>query len=320
MAQKISNENHATICKKYKDGINTPQLAKEYFVNATTIRSILIKNGIAIRSRPESNRKIKKFEEEITNLYKAGKSSVEIAKKFEVNSTTILRELKSSGTDIKKSGDYRTYYCNFDFFEKMDCEEKAYWVGFIAADGAVVVRQNQSSLTISLSSKDRNHLEKFKKSIESEHKIRDYKINGFDVSSISISNRKLIKDLKQYNIIQNKSLVYSMPENVPDDLLNHFIRGYIDGDGGFYISKRKERETRRACKEYSFEVTSSEFFINDIQKILMKECGLNKTKLKPTGKAFTLKYCGRNQVKKIHDWVYENATLWLERKRLESVD
>jgi intein-encoded DNA endonuclease-like protein len=313
MAQKISNENHAIICKKYKDGINTPQLAKEYFVNATTIRSILIKNGVVVRSRPESNRKIKKFREEITNLYKAGKSSVKIAKKFEVNSTTILRELKSSSTDIKKSGDYRTYYCNFDFFEKMDCEEKAYWVGFIAADGAVVVRQNQSSLTISLSSKDRNHLEKFKKSIESEHKIRDYKTNGFDVSSISISNRKLVKDLKQYNIIQNKSLVYSMPENVPDDLLNHFIRGYMDGDGYVVNWKRKNRNN---IKELKVGFCGTTEFLEDLKSCINTNLDLTVGCIYKTSNSpiFCLEYTGVKTSLLIKDYLYNNASKFMQRK------
>lgn len=313
MVQKIPYESHFIICKKYKSGINTPQIAKEYGVNPTTIRNILIKNNVVLRSSQTSNRKMKFHTEEIFKLYKKGLSSVEIAKKFNVNNSTILRELRKSGVKIRKGKDYRVYSCNLDFFENLNTEEKAYWIGFIAADGSVNKRKKQSSLTISLSSRDRSHLEKFKTSIKSSHPIRDYKVGEYDVSSVSISSRKLVKDLIKYNIVQNKSLIYSMPKNIPNHLLNHFIRGYVDGDGGFYCGK-----TKRGYSYHSFEVTSSVTFSKEIQKLLMKECNLNKTKMASTGKAKTVRYSGRRQIRRIHDWIYKNATLWLERKRLTS--
>ena len=44
------------------------------------------------------------------------------------------------------------YIYNRDFFEKIDSEEKAYWAGFIAADGNV--RKDFHKMRIELNIKD----------------------------------------------------------------------------------------------------------------------------------------------------------------------
>jgi hypothetical protein len=61
-------------------------------------------------------------------------------------------------------------FCDYHFFDKINTEEKAYWLGFIAADGCVT---DKGCLQILLSRKDRDHLELFKKHINGEHPVRD---------------------------------------------------------------------------------------------------------------------------------------------------
>lgn len=58
------------------------------------------------------------------------------------------------------------------FFSVIETEEKAYWLGFIAADGCI--RKNKSGsyeLSIHLAEKDIEHLAAFKSAIQSDHKI-----------------------------------------------------------------------------------------------------------------------------------------------------
>ena len=54
------------------------------------------------------------------------------------------------------------YSLNERYFEKIDNNNKAYWLGFIAADGCVSNKKGGRYLYIELSRKDRDHLEKFK--------------------------------------------------------------------------------------------------------------------------------------------------------------
>ena len=77
------------------------------------------------------------------------------------------------------------YYYNKDFFNKIDTEEKAYWLGFLYADGCIVTRSKckkvtPMSLELVLSSIDINHLYKFLNSLESNIEIKNkiVELNG----------------------------------------------------------------------------------------------------------------------------------------------
>jgi len=264
--------------------------------------------------------KFSEFEEqEISLKYLNGESSVVLSKIYNVSYSTILRIIRRNNINVRTQPEaQRKYNCDYNFFEDINTEEKAYWLGFIAADGCVNVRKNQSVLTISLQGKDENHLEKFKKNINSTHPIRKYKVNKYNVCSISISNKKLVNDLNKYGIIQNKSLILEFPI-IKKEFLNHFLRGYIDGDGGFYPYKKFNKKRNNYYNEYEFSVTSSKNFLEDFQKILIENCSLNETKLKKAGNAFTLRYSGHNQVDRIFNFIYSNCLVYLDRKYIKYI-
>ena len=80
------------------------------------------------------------------------------------------------------------YLLNERYFENIDTGSKAYWLGFIAADGCVVNKKGKRLLYIELSKKDKCHLENFKKEVEYEGPIYDLKrrSNGILSSKIQI--------------------------------------------------------------------------------------------------------------------------------------
>ena len=55
----------------------------------------------------------------------------------------------------------RNYPRNSNYFTNIDSSEKAYWLGFMYADGTVSSKTN----TIALGLKDEEHVEKFKQAI-----------------------------------------------------------------------------------------------------------------------------------------------------------
>lgn len=95
-------------------------------------------------------------------------------------------------------GRKRIYKINESYFEKINSQEKAYWLGFIYADGHVT----EQSINISLQVKDINHLQKFLVSINSSHPITTYVIRDKKYCRISISNVKFCRNLKIRNWIQ----------------------------------------------------------------------------------------------------------------------
>jgi hypothetical protein len=58
----------------------------------------------------------------------------------------------------------RKYTLDEHYFEAIDTEEKAYWLGFIATDGWIT----KTGLGIGLNVKDRSHLELFSRCVKSD--------------------------------------------------------------------------------------------------------------------------------------------------------
>lgn len=120
---------------------------------------------------------------------------------------------------------------NFNHFEKIDNEEKAYWLGFLYADG--YVSKNENKIELGLAEKGFAHIEKFKNFIGNNNKI-SYRTRTKSYR-YSFRSTKCKEDLINKGCVPNKSLILKFPNEsqVPNNLIRHFIRGYFDGDGWF---------------------------------------------------------------------------------------
>ena len=97
--------------------------------------------------------------------------------------------------------------------------------------------------------------------------------------------------------------------------MRHFIRGYFDGDGCFSVIKRNDRKSPNS-KTYQFNITGMEKPLSIIQQHLVNNVGVIKNSLKRRKStiAVTLHYSGRNVCKKILDYLYNDSTIYLQRK------
>lgn len=95
--------------------------------------------------------------------------------------------------------------------------------------------------------------------------------------------------------------------------MNHFIRGYIDGDGSFFVTK----ELQNSVKKLNFSVCGTENCLNTFSNVFIKN-GINISKhLIIQRNIYILHARGNRKVLKIRDFLYngtEENTL-LERKR-----
>jgi len=199
---------------------------------------------------------------------------------------------------------------NNNYFENIDTEKKAYFLGLITADGCIF----KNSLIIYLQEEDGYILEElikelnygkvnFKKRVNERCKNQKY---------VQITSKKLIQDLKKYGIIPNKSHKTYFPE-ISEKFYSHFIRGVFDGDGSISCPKNKSNFTFNICGNYEL--------ISGIQKILVEKCKLNFTKLSVPKKSCpninVVIYGGNRQCLKIKNFLYENANIFLTRKQIK---
>lgn len=133
------------------------------------------------------------------------------------------------------------YLENEHYFEVIDTYAKAYLLGFIAADGALVKSSVGKSLylTITIKYEDRAILDFMQKELGSKHKLLEIrKPSGFDKSKmvhhlrLAFCNKNIISDILKYGITQRKSLTLgNIIHNIPSKFRDAFIIGYFDGDG-----------------------------------------------------------------------------------------
>ena len=126
------------------------------------------------------------------------------------------------------------YSLNENYFQDLNAE-KAYWLGFIWADGCVYQRKNRPSKVFHLvqHNKDQYHLQDFLNCLKSTHPIADRKDS---TCVITISNQKLIQDIESYGIHPRKSFDdEAIVCNIIADNRYDFVRGLLDGDG--YVSR-----------------------------------------------------------------------------------
>jgi len=223
---------------------------------------------------------------------------------------------------IKEESLYKSihgkYRVNQNYFDAIDNEWKAYWLGFMYADGWNSV--SNCYFGIGLSIKDKAHLIKFKKSLQADNKIycravKDSIINGRvvkgnEMASLVITNKKLCENLEKLGCVQQKTYILSFPNSnqVPDYLMKHFIRGFLDGDG--WVS------TLAKDKTPSVGFVGMEGFIVSLKKYLIDKLNISDIKLshKPNSATVEIDWCSFVDVEKLYNYLYNNANIFLYRK------
>lgn len=212
--------------------------------------------------------------------------------------------LKSEG--IIKKYKVNKYKFNEDYFETIDTEDKAYFLGFIVADGSVHNIQNNLQIT----QKEPDILYEFKKYIEFEGPILKRKTrNVFD---IKMSSSKTKNDLLKLGIHSNKTMVVKYPK-IEEHLQNHFMRGVFDGDGCISIHHDKRDNSNRGQVNIC---SGSVDFINEYVDNMVKLCGVKRNTIRcPKNTYYVIDWGGLSDVENLYKFLYENATVFLKRKK-----
>lgn len=246
--------------------------------------------------------------EEYLNTPEKERSLTKLSSKYSVKRQTIAKYLKLSGHDVVN---YQNV-CRIDehAFDEIDTEEKAYWLGFLYADGCI--DRNENRLELNIAASDLDHMHKFKQFMKSDAKDRfELKDGKFSTCRFSVRNKNIWEQLNNKGCTPCKTLTLTFPnESVFKDksLIRHFIRGYFDGDGtlGLYEGKYG--------RIFSCSFAGTENFLKKVEEELnIKGCIRNASCNTYDSKIYTLSY-NSLKARKVSRILYENSSIYLSRK------
>ena len=302
----------------FNNGYNTKDISTMLNLNQQRDYRVLKKNNIKVPKNMITITKV--MEDNIIKSYKAGVSSVNLGKKYNMCDRTIIKILREHNVEIRKAG-RESLVSNKDFFENIDTEEKAYFLGFIVADGSIGIYKNIKTFQIMLQSQDKYILEKLRTllgyNIEKYDEKKDSIIvtqgnlkysKSKDEYALSISCSKIYDDLYSHGIYPRKTFNTSIPSGIPDNLFRHFVRGLFDGDG--CITNNTGYNTKRIV----FYGQNS--LLEPLQNKLKEDIPtLNNVKIFHKETLSMLTYGSKKDVEAFYHYMYDNATVFLTRKK-----
>ena len=245
---------------------------------------------------------------EIIDLFtNKGVSIKKLSKIYHFNQGTISNMLKSNGIKVVP----HEIKINENIFDEIDTEEKAYWLGFLYADGTISSqspnKRSRFEVKLALKYSDISHLKKF-------NVFMEYK--GMNLKAISqnstlgikwaISNKHLWETLNNLGCVPKKSLILKYPDISifkNKNFIFDFIRGYNDGDGCISYSVCNDKVSPRVS------MVGTRDFLSGVQK-----ASGNIGYLYDKGKYCTFSIGSRKDIEKYFSLTYDNPSIYLDRK------
>ncbi len=209
---------------------------------------------------------------------------------------------------------------NHDFFKTWNAE-MAYVLGYFAADGSMI-RNRRGACFIEFESIDSLLIRRVRSALVSTHHIGVRRRNESNKNQhctyrLQVGSIEMYADLVKLGFTSRKSLSMRFPR-VPDDYLEHFVRGYFDGDGNVYFKQHTVKARKRPRWVFSSRFTSgSRAYLEHLHRVLRKKGKLRGFILaKSGGSGYELVFSHRDSLA-LFRFMYNTATdtgLYLPRK------
>lgn len=210
----------------------------------------------------------------------------EIGKRFGLNQKVVRRRIEALGVDPRElSTEYQ--YDKYYFYD-IDTPEKAYWLGFVTADG--YLNEERNHFQFHLGWKDYEHLAKFKEALQADMPIKQeiHSTTGYHIATFNVDGDVFTQCLIKNGIRQRKSVHEQPPLLVPEEYIRDYIRGLWDGDG--YVSDKQ------------IGLCSSHEMCEWVQHQLVKNCSASMGKIFYDSNVYKIYVCkGRFDVLR---WLY----------------
>lgn len=310
----FTEKDKQNIINLYINGVTKPKIREIYHCRSTAISEILkgIHSPNICQKKPKFS---KEKEKEICEMYTSGKYNKKfIAEKFGCCVGTIINVLKRNNIEIvsHRVAHFSDMELRDDFFETIDSEEKAYFLGFMFADGYVYKgSKNAKSVGLEIHIRDIDLIHKLKELLNTSNKIKYRKRSNTEMCSINVYSTKMANDLEKYGIVQNKTKVTKHLPDIPLPYRRHFLRGLLDGDGWISIDKNG----RYHVGFVSYHKSIAKDFQKACNSLIEEK---NRSTITTKGKnssGYVCAFQAQKQVKQLMTALYKDSTIYLTRKR-----
>ncbi len=242
--------------------------------------------------------------------YLAGATAEEAASQFGYSYMACIFALKQRGIKPRgRSEAYRKYAVDETFFDVINTEEKAYWLGFLTADGTI----GDDLVMLALQEEDIRHLYKFISSLRSSHPVilREQAQKGkvYRFGQVRLTSQHLARALHRLGVGKKKTFTARPCEYVPDHLLSHYWRGVFDGDG--FITRKRSRLF--GAIQWTVGLVGNREIVSGFETFMRQYIG-QKANIKSHSRIFMVRSSGVALPQAILQVLYHDATIYLERK------
>lgn len=252
-----------------------------------------------------------KLPEDIFKENLEGKTCKKIAKEYNISPSTVWRFFKNNNiTPIIHQP--RKIKIKESIFHNIDTPEKAYWLGFIAADGSNNLKQ--LGFTLNISKRDLNHLKKFAEFID-YHISKIHTVTNQNMVYVRLRNKRFISDLHKLGMVPNKCRTLEMPD-IPYELKRYWITGFWDGDGSVHCDVFDSIITNIASE--------SKKIIEDVKEYIIKNANMEDKKIyvynhkSANAPIYSLQWRGHDSVK-VLNYIYPESIRHIAMERKYSI-
>lgn len=232
---------------------------------------------------------------------------------LDISQRAVARVLKDKGVNTRLKN---RYTLDRDYFESIDTEQKAYWLGFLYADG-YVGDEKFNNVVLGLIDTDKSHLDMFVEHISFTGNVRLAGRGGYKGSReryvVNFSSKKMASDLRKLGLYPGKSTTMSSFPDIPQSLIRHFIRGYFDGDGSVYTA-RSTSYHKGKMYEYRKPVVSIIATRDFAEEIAINLPYKHRIRQSKSPDMVYIEYYGVSDFPLMYDELYNDATVYLQRK------
>ena len=306
----LSEDQISEIVNLYTSGLSYDRIQAITGINHNKVKRTINEIGIEKRTRKNFRKPFTNEEKkEVIDAYLSGLTPVQVGKMFDCTPPMIRKLLNNEGIKIRSLSDVTRHFAINDFyFDEIDNQDKAYILGFLFADGSNDSDYERHQYIIALVTQmcDSYILDRISKKLEygRSYKVYNRSSDGRQYAKLVIKNKRISIRLNELGIVRRKTFVTTFPEYLSDELIPHFIRGLMDGDGG--IAKDLK----------SVYFAGSDAMMEGLVRMFEKHLGFTAhiVRVKHSPGISTVAVSKKEYKLKLLNWLYADADLKLERK------